>query len=284
MKLRGITVLALAMDASCRFGAAAGGPVMNSGTINYPKNQVTLTGSGFEPENAAPTVEFNGAALRVVSATNDRIVATLPATVAPGTFRIKVEPKSGGSAVFDMTYGAVGPQGPAGAPGQAGAPGAAGPAGPAGPTGPQGAAGPSGTTVAYSNFAELTNSGIQAPLNPAGEAMSEVVLAKPGTYVISGEQVLYDDDNNTEMGAECGFSLSPDPTNFMIGPRIPSFPVVYGSIRPASYLTLPLNGFYTTQTAPVTLYVICIPVAAANSTAAVVDVGGGSLSAVQVSN
>ena len=70
-----------------------------------------------------------------------QIVATLPSGLAPGTFDLTVTNSSGNSVVFDLTYGAIGPQGPAGA---AGPTGAQGPAGPIGATGPQGARGLTG--------------------------------------------------------------------------------------------------------------------------------------------
>ena len=64
--------------------------VVNSGTINYNTNRVTLGGSGFTPAATAPTVQFNGAALTVDSFSNTQIVATLPAATPAGTFSLLV--------------------------------------------------------------------------------------------------------------------------------------------------------------------------------------------------
>jgi hypothetical protein len=122
-------------------------PVVNSGTINYVSNQVTLNGSGFQPAKAKPTVSFNGAASTVGTFSNTQIVATLPTGLTPGTFNLVVTNSQGNSVTFDMTYGATGPQGPAGATGlqgPAGPTGASGLMGPAGATGPQGPRGITG--------------------------------------------------------------------------------------------------------------------------------------------
>ncbi|HLY41273.1 MAG TPA: IPT/TIG domain-containing protein [Terracidiphilus sp.] len=130
--MRRILSVALLMMVPLLAQAASVAPVVNNGTINYSTRQLTLTGSGFQPAKAAPTLLFNGAALAVSSFSNTQIVATLPSSTAPGTFSLTVTNSSGNSTVFDMSYGATGPQGPAG------------PAGPTGPTGPAGANGPQG--------------------------------------------------------------------------------------------------------------------------------------------
>ena len=67
MKLRGIAILVLAVSAPCLFGTVVSAPVVNNGTINYATNRVTLNGSGFEPAKTAPTVQLNGAALKIDS-------------------------------------------------------------------------------------------------------------------------------------------------------------------------------------------------------------------------
>ncbi len=129
------------------FANAASTPVVNSGTINYLTNQITLTGSGFQPAKAKPTVLFDGAGLTLSTFSNTQIVATLPAATPAGSFSLTVTNSAGNSAVFDMTYGATGlqgPAGPAGAQGPIGPAGATGPQGPRGITGAPGAPGPAG--------------------------------------------------------------------------------------------------------------------------------------------
>src|SRR5580700_2904046 len=125
MKLTGISVLVLALNASCLLGAVVIEPAVNNGTVNYATDRVTLNGSGFEPAKTAPVVRLNGAALTVVAFSNAEIVATLPAKTAAGTYTVTVVNSEGGSTVFDLTYGATGPQGPMGPQGAAGAKGPA---------------------------------------------------------------------------------------------------------------------------------------------------------------
>lgn len=127
------------------FGVAASTvPVVQSGTINYLTNQITLSGSSFEPGKAAPKVLFNGTVLTLISFSNTQVVATLPSGIAPGTFNLTLTNSSGNSIDFDMTYGATGPQGPAGAAGPVGAQGPAGQVGATGSQGPRGLTGAPG--------------------------------------------------------------------------------------------------------------------------------------------
>jgi hypothetical protein len=51
---------------------------VNSVTVSYNSNQVTVNGSGFLPAKSAPTVLFNNTKLALVSDTNTKIVAHLP--------------------------------------------------------------------------------------------------------------------------------------------------------------------------------------------------------------
>lgn len=148
--MRKLSLLFALLSAPLFAIAASNTPVVQNGTINYLSNQITLVGSSFEPGKTAPTVLFNGQALTVTSFSNTQIVATLPSALPPGTFNLTVTNSSGNSVVFDMTYGATGPQGPVGAAGPigpqglTGATGATGPQGPRGLTGAPGAPGPAG--------------------------------------------------------------------------------------------------------------------------------------------
>jgi len=84
--------------------AAIANPVVQSGTVNYAANQVTLTGSGFQPNKTAPTVLFDGAKPKVDSSSDALIVATRPSKTAAGTFRLTVKDSLGNFANFDLTY------------------------------------------------------------------------------------------------------------------------------------------------------------------------------------
>jgi len=91
-------------------------------------------------------VSLSGERLRLRSANASRIVAELPASIEPGTYRLVVSRGPGRflQAAMDVTIGAVGRQGPAGEPGPRGEHGPQGPPGPSGPQGLQGPSGPQG--------------------------------------------------------------------------------------------------------------------------------------------
>jgi len=92
MNSRRFAIAVLALIAPCLYGATTPpAPVVNEGTINYTSNQVTLTGSGFEPRSESPIVLFNGSQLNLVSASDAQIVAKLPSSVVPGTFKVVVK-------------------------------------------------------------------------------------------------------------------------------------------------------------------------------------------------
>jgi hypothetical protein len=160
-----LSLLVLSLLTLSAATAAAQLVLIHNVSINYTNNQISITGSGFEPHKTPPTVSFNGSvSLTVLSSTNSLVVAQLP-TTAPGTYELRVTNGEGLLEVFDVTYGALGPQGPigltgatgaTGATGPTGATGAAGTAGPGGPAGPQGPIGAAGAT------------GAQGPAGPAG--------------------------------------------------------------------------------------------------------------------
>jgi len=138
--------------------AAAATPVVNNSAINYTlsPNQITINGSGFSPQGKAPAVLFNNVTLTVLSFTDTQIVANLPSGTQAASYRVRTTNSQGNFYEFDVTYGAVGPQGPIGPQGLMGAIGPAGPQGPIGATGP---AGPQGSTGA---------TGLTGPQGPAG--------------------------------------------------------------------------------------------------------------------
>lgn len=144
----------LAFLPSAAFGAATPILTVNSTTINYTTNQITIAGSGFVASNKAPTVVFKTSTLSLKSYTNTQIVATLPANTPAGSYGMVVTNGIGEIFPFVTTYGTAGPQGPVGpvgATGSTGPQGATGPAGPAGPTGPTGPTG-GGGVLSYASF------------------------------------------------------------------------------------------------------------------------------------
>jgi len=123
------------------FAAVVTPVVIDSVSINYTINTITITGQGFCADLKAPTVTFNGRKLRLVTTVCSRTsaVANLPAQQL-GSYSLTVTNGSEGAATFDVTYGAVGLQGPQGSMGLTGATGATGPQGLQGQTGAAGKA------------------------------------------------------------------------------------------------------------------------------------------------
>ena len=129
------------------FAAPPVNPVVNSTTINYEvsPNQITISGSGFDPQGKAPALLFNNISIAPMASFSDsQVIANLPNGAQGGSYRLRITNSQGYFYEFDVTYGAVGPQGPIGPQGSAGTTGATGPQGPSGAAGPQGPSGPTG--------------------------------------------------------------------------------------------------------------------------------------------
>jgi hypothetical protein len=288
----------LLLAPSLMFGAVIPILTVNSAAINYGANQVTFNGSGFEALKKAPKVLFSGAPLTVDSFSNTQIVATLPANTTAGTYGVIVANSIGEFTEVDLTYGATGPQGPAGAPGANGAQGPKGPMGPAGATGvtgaqgpqgpqglmgnpgPEGPAGPAGApggVLSYSAFSGFLSGSPMAPNEVA--ALLEVTLAKPGTYVIGGEQTFSNVDLSRSANITCYLATS---AASML-PAASSLPESWEYMPGGGNVTVPLNGFYTVQQAPVSLYAFCFYQGVGGGTSASqVDIENGALTAIQV--
>ena len=256
MNLRGIAVLVMAFGTPCLFGSTVSGPVVTKGTFNYQTNQVTLSGSGFEPTKAAPTVVMSKTTLGVVSASDTQIVAKLPASVAPGAYGITVKVTGGASTVFDMTYGADGPAGPAGAKGPQGATGLAGVTGATGPQGPKGPAGTPGGVLSFAanakvNLLPLNN--LALPLGAGLTTITAIFLPTAGTYVIGGQEVISNSDPTSPGEINCFLATSLNPADILLE----GAPQSYATVPPASDATLPFNGYYIAQQAETTLYMQC---------------------------
>jgi len=188
-KLHPVLVLALCLlllvstaKAGVDDAEAVGIPIVFGATVDTKANTLTLTGTHF---GASPTVTLGGVLpLAVLSSNSTQIVTDLPASLAPGSYLLFLQFSNGNdsgdigragvdlaqgtgvnhtAAVFEVTVGAVGPQGPKGDPG------APGPKGDPGATGQPGAAGAPGqaatiqigstATVAAGTPASVTNAG-----------------------------------------------------------------------------------------------------------------------------
>ena len=150
-------------------GAAPVTPTIVSSIINTSANQIVLSGGGFEPAGKPPVVTLGTVRLALLSATNQKIVARLPSSLAAGSYLIALKTSSGQTATFSAVFGAVGPQGKQGLQGLQGPQGATGPPGPKGDTGPQGPAGAGGSMQIYA-------AGIRFQVDPSDTTMPHVSL------------------------------------------------------------------------------------------------------------
>jgi hypothetical protein len=186
---------------------AAGLPVINSATVDYTHNTVTITGQNF---GSSPTVTLDSITFLTMSSASKQIVADFPSTTppssfTPGTYFLTVTFRNQLPTLFAVDIGANGPQGPqgvAGPPGPqglqgtqglAGATGASGPMGPPGPVGPAGIAGSigpagpqgaTGSTGAVGPQGPVGATGPQGPAGPAGTGSGGGLPACGGTVVV----------------------------------------------------------------------------------------------------
>lgn len=269
--MRKTTSAALVLLASLFASAATAAttPVVNSVSISYNLNEVTVNGSGFLPKKTAPTVLFNNTKLTLVSDTNTKIVAHLPGGVTAGTFNLTVTNSEKNKFTFDVTYGAAGPQGPAGPTGANGAQGPQGPSGPAGPTGPQG---PKGGAL---SFYSSPIAGGFVPDNGYGH-FSVITLKNVGTYFISGQVTLI---NNSSAPAFVLCSVQ-NAAGELPGPESPS---AAGTIPSNDGTTIPMttlseNGYLVTSTPNTSLWIACT----VQTDTQVLMQEGGSFNAIQL--
>ena len=195
-KLAFAAILALAIMLGSETASAAPSVsftvTIESASIDYSTNEITLRGAGFDPAGRAPAVSFNGTKLTLVSFAGGTLIAKLPAGTSAATYELVVTNSLGVSASFDVTYGAAGPQGPAGAPGvqgpagtqgAVGPPGAAGSAGPAGVAGATGAAGSQGVAGSVGPTGAM---GATGNTGPGGAVGSTGATGLPGAQGITG--------------------------------------------------------------------------------------------------
>lgn len=152
-------------------------PIIDAAIPNYANNQLTIVGSGF---TGTPVANLNGVPMTLVSHTPTNIVAVLPNGFSAGSFLLSVT--ATGTATFDLTLGADGPQGPPGQQGPMGPQGAQGPAGPSGPQGAQGPAGISAGVTAYSNTPTV--------LTPSGALVANTRIPTSGVYYTTASMTL----------------------------------------------------------------------------------------------
>ena len=180
-------------------GLAIATPALASNTspfitsVTEAAGAISISGANFTRRRGTQVQVFlSGIAtpLALSSYSGSRIVALLPAGLAPGSYAVSIVGPKGDSdgnsdEDFFVTLGSAGPkgdkgdpgpQGPAGPSGQTGLkgdkgdPGAAGAAGPQGATGPQGVAGPQGSPGPQGDAGPQGFPGVPGPQGPPGTA------------------------------------------------------------------------------------------------------------------
>jgi Collagen triple helix repeat (20 copies) len=194
---RCLGILLLVVVSTLSFAVVSVPVTINTASIDYATQTITLRGQGFCAAGKLPLVYFRTTQLTLVTTvcSNTLVVANLPVQ-ARASYSVTVTNGSDGSGAFDVAYGmaergpagpkgAQGPIGLTGAMGVGGATGPQGPAGATGATGPQGPIGPTGTTGAQGSTG--TNGGglnFRNAFDPtATYALNDVVSYNGSTYV-----------------------------------------------------------------------------------------------------
>jgi len=84
-----------------------GAPVIQSATVNYETNQVSISGSNFSPSGAPPKVEFEKSNLILVSFSNESAAVLLPPGWASGSYLLAVTNSDRKTAVYRMDLDVV---------------------------------------------------------------------------------------------------------------------------------------------------------------------------------
>lgn len=137
----------------------SGPPTISKVLIGADRKTLTITGSNF---TVSTSVTIPGISLTQKGVTATSYVAEMQAIPENGDYLLTAT-NSLGSARWQLTYPAVGPQGPAGPKGDVGPMGAQGTAGPPGPPGAEGEIGPRGPA------GDLGPAGPAGPQGPQGE-------------------------------------------------------------------------------------------------------------------
>ena len=161
--------------------------------VDLDDGTIIMWGSNFD-NGAIPTVILGDYDLAVTSYSSDEIIALLPEEILARDYLLTV---TTGNSVhqrdfYNLTLGAVGPEGQQGPQGEQGPAGPEGPAGPQGEQGPQGDVGPAGPM------------GPQGPQGPQGEEGPSGADGKDG----SSCSVTDNNDGTKTLSCEDGTSVT----------------------------------------------------------------------------
>ena len=193
MSLKKLCICVLFLLVSTNVLAKGAEPQISEVMIDLDNNQLIISGSGFDN----PDVKFGGyeELLTLDSDLSDEnfLVVDLPIGVGAGDYRLTVSQGKKGKDRddYDLTIGAVGPQGeqglqgPVGPQGPVGADGATGPQGVAGP---QGAQGPTGSDGDKGDTGDTGPQGVAGPIGPQGPAGADGTNGVDGSDGATGPQ------------------------------------------------------------------------------------------------
>lgn len=139
--------------------AANGPPVILAANPDSAVTPTTLTLIGLNFGSPAPIITLGGTPLPVLSASNTRVVVSVPPGIVPGTYHLTLTtstPVLSRTIFFHVALGEIGPKGEKGDQGEPGDPGEPGPPGLPGDRGEPGPAGPAGISGGLQGFAEFT--------------------------------------------------------------------------------------------------------------------------------
>lgn len=178
---RGVIRASVAVMMSCSAGFLSAQTISQVTVSGNNPVTIVIAGSGFASSNV---VTLSGITLTKTSTSTTSIVATVPSSLTLGASDYLLSVKGSKTALWNLTYGAVGPQGPQGAQGPAGSQGPQGTPGATGPTGSTGPQGPKGDTGAQG----IAGAGIELLFGkacPAGQYLTG--FSSTGSLICGGE-------------------------------------------------------------------------------------------------
>lgn len=187
-------------------------PSIQQVSVDFANSQIDIRGANLESGRAGPRVSLGGHELTIIAASADAISADMPSTVHAGDFLLTVTTPRG-RVQYDLTIGAVGPQGPQG---ETGSPGEQGPQGDPGPQGPQGDVGPQGLVGPPGPQGDPGPAGPQGDPGPVGPEGPPGILTAAGQICPPGRAVIgFDIDGNIVCeGAASGCTVGDEVESF----------------------------------------------------------------------
>lgn len=174
--------------------------IITEAVVDFNAQTVSIYGQNFECENLIVTLGDYGPLLIISCSTDpDHVIsATLPQVIQDGDYLLSIQtgPSVHQFDSYNLTIGAVGPQGPqgeqgpigpTGLQGEQGPQGEPGPQGDVGPQGPQGAIGPQGPPGVQGPPGEKGDTGEQGPPGDSGDIL-------PPTISHDAPEIVYDND------------------------------------------------------------------------------------------